>query len=67
MKTDAYRFTEIRAAYFPKAGEPGVEFTDITSAKPPYVLTAEEAIALGHKLVEAGVKALKMIEKDGAL
>ena len=64
MKTDRFKFAMIRATYFPGTKEHGVEMADITSTNLPFVFTAEEAIELGHKLVEAGIAALKAEEKD---
>jgi hypothetical protein len=60
MKTDLFKFAMIRAAFFPEGdgGDYGVEMSDITSTGLPFVFTAEEAIELGHKLVEAGAAAL---------
>lgn len=63
MKTDAYRFTSIRPEYFPDYDTHAVEMIDLTATGLPMVFTAEEAIALGHRLVEAGVGALKAEEK----
>jgi hypothetical protein len=65
MKTDLFKFAMIRAAFFPEGdgGEYGVEMSDITSAGLPFVFTAEEAMELGHKLVEAGSAALTLERK----
>jgi hypothetical protein len=63
LKTDRFRFHMIREAFFPDASVFGVEMTDITTARAPFIFTAEEAMELGHKLVEAGSAALTLERK----